>query len=401
MNRMKTYLEEMFRTLPDTEEVRRARHELWQMMEDKYSELIADGMTEEEAVNQVISEFGNLDELSDELNLGDLMKTGSGYTQQTTAAYGSPSYEETADYSSTQQTADSQSSYDYNTVNYRTPTYSDPPKHSAAKIIAICASIGCAVILIIVITLVSLFSVAKYAPSDVADEITDEIQDELSSELGITPHVKHAGDLKKTISLDEFSSIQIEAEIADLVFRPGMNWQLSYRVSDKNYVPTAAVRDGVLTIKQSDPDSLHFKAVNNTITITYPSDALFTSLSITNNIGDIDLLEMTTTDVVISNNVGDLKLSKLISETADITINTGDVTMRDGDIKTLSVETNTGDVELSNMKQTDHAGMTLSSASNDIEIDGEEVESPYNREPNSSYDFTISTATGEVEINLD
>ncbi len=399
MNRMKTYLEEMFRTLPDTEEVRRARHELWQMMEDKYSELIADGMTEDEAVNQVISEFGNLDELSDELNLSNLMKTKSGYTQQDTASYGSPNYQATAVYGSKKQTADSRSAYDYNTVDYRTPTYSDPPKHSAAKIIAICASIGCAVILIIVIALVSLFSVAKYAPSDVTDEITDEIQHELASEFGIRTNPKKNKRSKKTIALDAFSSIQIESEIADLVFRPGTNWQFSYQVSDEAYAPTAAVNDGVLTVRQSNPESIHFKAINNTFTITYPSDALFTSLSITNNIGDIDLLEMTTTDVVISNNVGDLKLSKLISETADITINTGDVTMRDGDIKTLSVETNTGDVELSNMKQTDHAGMTLSSASNDIEIDGEEVESPYNREPNSSYDFTISTAAGEIEID--
>ena len=39
------------------------------MMEDKYNELINDGKNENEAVGTVISEFGNLEELSKELGL--------------------------------------------------------------------------------------------------------------------------------------------------------------------------------------------------------------------------------------------------------------------------------------------------------------------------------------------
>lgn len=50
METIKTYLENMFSGLPDTPEVRKARYELEQMMEDKYSELKSSGKSENEAI---------------------------------------------------------------------------------------------------------------------------------------------------------------------------------------------------------------------------------------------------------------------------------------------------------------------------------------------------------------
>ncbi|MCR5250783.1 MAG: permease prefix domain 1-containing protein [Lachnospiraceae bacterium] len=69
METIKNYLEQMFANMPRTPEVLRAKQELLQMMEDKYNELISEGKTENEAVGTVISEFGNLDELADVLNI--------------------------------------------------------------------------------------------------------------------------------------------------------------------------------------------------------------------------------------------------------------------------------------------------------------------------------------------
>ena len=69
METIKNYLETMFSTLPNTYEVQKAKKELAQMMEDKYTELINDGKTDNEAVGIVISEFGNLDELAEDLGI--------------------------------------------------------------------------------------------------------------------------------------------------------------------------------------------------------------------------------------------------------------------------------------------------------------------------------------------
>ena len=69
MEVLRNYLETMFAKMPETEDVKREKQELWSMMEDKYNELITAGKQENEAIGTVISEFGNLDELSESLGL--------------------------------------------------------------------------------------------------------------------------------------------------------------------------------------------------------------------------------------------------------------------------------------------------------------------------------------------
>lgn len=69
METIRAYLETMFQNLPNLPQVQKAKYELGQMMEDKYQELKDEGKSENEAVAIVISEFGNLDELSEELGI--------------------------------------------------------------------------------------------------------------------------------------------------------------------------------------------------------------------------------------------------------------------------------------------------------------------------------------------
>ncbi len=69
METIKSYLENMFRNLPQTEEISRMKSELLSNMEDKYHELKSEGKAEHEAVGIVISEFGNIDELLEEMNI--------------------------------------------------------------------------------------------------------------------------------------------------------------------------------------------------------------------------------------------------------------------------------------------------------------------------------------------
>ena len=63
MDTIRTYLDNMFLSLPETPETLRAKEELYAMMEDKYAELKASGKSENEAIGIVITEFGNLDEV--------------------------------------------------------------------------------------------------------------------------------------------------------------------------------------------------------------------------------------------------------------------------------------------------------------------------------------------------
>lgn len=63
------YLDNMFASLPKTPELERLKQELLCGMEEKYLELKRDGKSENEAIGIVISEFGNIEELTAELGI--------------------------------------------------------------------------------------------------------------------------------------------------------------------------------------------------------------------------------------------------------------------------------------------------------------------------------------------
>lgn len=69
MDAIKSYIDHMFKALPATADVKRAKTDLMQMSEDRYQELRDSGVSEHEAVGRVITQFGSLDEVADELGI--------------------------------------------------------------------------------------------------------------------------------------------------------------------------------------------------------------------------------------------------------------------------------------------------------------------------------------------
>lgn len=69
MNTIRNYLESMFINLPETAELQQIKADILANMEDKYTELRQAGFFENEAIGQVISEFGNIDEVLEAIGL--------------------------------------------------------------------------------------------------------------------------------------------------------------------------------------------------------------------------------------------------------------------------------------------------------------------------------------------
>src|SRR5690606_1042606 len=69
LNTIRTYIDGLFAELPDSPDVNRAHADLVRMSEDKYHELRDEGLTDNEATGRVITEFGNLDDLADDLGI--------------------------------------------------------------------------------------------------------------------------------------------------------------------------------------------------------------------------------------------------------------------------------------------------------------------------------------------
>lgn len=69
MDILKNFLDSVFAAYPESEEVARARNELYSMMEDRFSELKRDGHSDEEAAGIVMKEFGDPAELREALGM--------------------------------------------------------------------------------------------------------------------------------------------------------------------------------------------------------------------------------------------------------------------------------------------------------------------------------------------
>ncbi|WP_218961788.1 permease prefix domain 1-containing protein [Actinomyces ruminis] len=78
MDAIDTFLEAMFAPYPATPRLSEAKRELHAMMEDAYADAVTSGKSHNEAVGQVITDFGNLEELAPVLGiLPDIRDAGA------------------------------------------------------------------------------------------------------------------------------------------------------------------------------------------------------------------------------------------------------------------------------------------------------------------------------------
>lgn len=69
MNTIREYVESMFISVPKTQETEQLKIDILANMEDKYQELRDGGASENEAIGAVITEFGNIDEVLEEMDI--------------------------------------------------------------------------------------------------------------------------------------------------------------------------------------------------------------------------------------------------------------------------------------------------------------------------------------------
>ncbi|GEN87513.1 permease prefix domain 1-containing protein [Oceanobacillus sp. FSL W8-0428] len=78
MNKIKNHVNELFKDIPKSEEKEIIKQEIFQNLEEKVYDLVAQGKEEEDAVNKAIVEFGNIDEIKSELGVYNVNRDGDG-----------------------------------------------------------------------------------------------------------------------------------------------------------------------------------------------------------------------------------------------------------------------------------------------------------------------------------
>ncbi|MBP1045494.1 hypothetical protein I6N96_04340 [Enterococcus sp. BWM-S5] len=69
MNTIRDYIESLFLGIQETPQIQKLKEDLLAGAEDRYEDLKSQGKSENEAIGSVISEFGNIDELLEEMNM--------------------------------------------------------------------------------------------------------------------------------------------------------------------------------------------------------------------------------------------------------------------------------------------------------------------------------------------
>jgi hypothetical protein len=71
MDAIERFLDDVFKSLPDTTQAHRAKADILASLQDRFEALVAEGHSEAEALGLVIQEFGTTEELARELDPGD------------------------------------------------------------------------------------------------------------------------------------------------------------------------------------------------------------------------------------------------------------------------------------------------------------------------------------------
>lgn len=150
-----------------------------------------------------------------------------------------------------------------------------------------------------------------------------------------------------TVSLDDFTSLEMDLRIMDVTIEQGDTYGIRYECSNKKFVPSIAVNDNVLVVKQSR-DRFGWNTVNAKckMTLTIPEGRTLEEVKLDSDVGDVKLNDIAGKSLVLDVDTGDLDLSGCTFEQSDLTGDTGDITLSDSNMGDMVIDNDTGDIKL-------------------------------------------------------
>ncbi len=219
------------------------------------------------------------------------------------------------------------------------------------------------------------------------------------SEIKVIKDIRPINDenlVQSDMNLDAFSSIDIDADLMNLVITSGDDFSISYDGSDK-LRPSFEVDDGKLIIKQTGevtfliPTEVTFSAKVN---VTVPRDTQLDEVGVVLDLGDIRMFDLSMNELDMKASLGNVNLSNVVvAKTADLELNLGDLdvencTINEADVKMdlgdtdvkatigkLTVKCDLGDIKVSPINQ--DAKLDLKCDLGDVTVNGNKMGSKY------------------------
>ena len=154
--------------------------------------------------------------------------------------------------------------------------------------------------------------------------------------------------LEKTVTLDEFSDMEIDLRAMDLTIERGDSYELSYQCNKEIYVPTSGIVDRVLVVKQRhDRIGFNIGKAKCKMVLTVPEQAVINNIQISNDTGDVKLNNIEGDMLTLDIDTGDLKIEGSTFNKTDIDNDVGDIKLTACSLGDCNIENNTGDIKLS------------------------------------------------------
>lgn len=353
MNVINEYLDNMFKTLLDTPEVRRARIELAQMMEDKYTELIDEGKTENEAVGIVISEFGNLSELSDILGLDGIIDEDKNYNSNNAKS----------------------GSRNHNNILLRT------------------ISIVVATLVIIIAALVVVNTLTSSESGEAVENKSNIAEYETKKNSDTSSNIYTYNE-----EVERFTNIEVQVNVIDVYIQSGDKYEVKIEC-DERVKPELEIKDNILILKSlQDVDNIPYNT-KNVCYITVPVDTELGSININSDVGDVQIDNTLAQNIILTVSVGDVMVNGSDIKTCDIDASVGDVTLTDTKFDNIQAQVDTGDTQITTTENLSDYSFDIKTAVGDININNDEYEEKYTKTGSADKQIKVTSSVGYVKVN--
>ena len=201
-------------------------------------------------------------------------------------------------------------------------------------------------------------------------------------------------------TLDAFTTIHVEADIASVKVKQGDEFKIEWSVY-RSGVPTYDVKDGVLTVRQKHP---HKNLTGNhtcKITLTLPEGTELQRVEIDADVGNVDLSDVISRKTVITADVGSVGLENCQLGDTTIEADVGDVRLHACGFDDFTAEADVGSISIDAAQDLSDYSFDLEAGVGDIHINDKNVRKQFEKHGSGQYKMDVNCDVGSLDISFD
>lgn len=197
-------------------------------------------------------------------------------------------------------------------------------------------------------------------------------------------------------SLVAFDTINLDANVMELVLKPGEDYGISYSCTE-GLVPTYEVKDQELIVKQEEKKT--FWGNNKcSMTITIPENKELAHVYMDINVGDVTVENIDMDTLIVESNIGDLNIKNINANDLTITCDTGDIEVDKVTFTNLDIRADVGDVDVTSAQSLEDYSFEMNCDVGEITINDDDCGNEHNVK-GSKGTVIIDSDVGDVDVN--